>query len=64
MMSDEQPTTESESPTDKKVHKEASRWEVYFPFGYREDRHAIHVASFPPIVYFWPAILVFFFCFS
>jgi hypothetical protein len=30
----------------KKSHEEASRWEVYFPFGYQHDRHAIHVASF------------------
>ena len=66
MSKDESTETESTENSMKipnnKPHKEATRWEVYFPFAYKEDRHAIHVASFPPIVYFWPAILVFFFC--
>ena len=58
-------STATEASTDmtkNKPHKEASRWEVYYPSSIQEDRHAIHVASFPPIVYFWPAILAFFFC--
>jgi hypothetical protein len=48
--------------TAKKPHKEVSRFEVYFPNPGPEDRHAIYIASFPPIVYFWPAIFTFFFC--
>lgn len=72
-VSDENTTNEdsaeskpSESPEASqntvKTHKEVSRWEVYFPSPGPEDRHAIYIASFPPIVYFWPAILTFFFC--
>lgn len=42
--------------------KRASRWEVYFPAAPGMDRHEIYVASFPPIIYFWPAMLTFFSC--
>ncbi len=55
----ESPDTSSKAA---KTHKDVSRWEVYFPCPGPEDRHAIFIASFPPIVYFWPAILTFFFC--
>lgn len=68
-MSDEQnpnaeSTKQAESTpvTTKKPHKEVSRWEVYLPTPGPEDRHEIYIASFPAIVYFWPAILTFFFC--
>lgn len=42
--------------------RKTTRWEVYFPRGVKEDRKAIYIASFPPIIYFWPAILTFFCC--
>jgi hypothetical protein len=59
LKSSETPNTTSDTT---KTHKEVSRWEVYFPSPGPEDRHAIYIASFPPIVYFWPAILTFFLC--
>jgi hypothetical protein len=67
-MSDTEPDTTKSKPTStdtpkkKEAHKEPSRWEVYYPSSIKENRHAIHVASFPPIVYFWPSIVAFFFC--
>jgi len=35
---------------------------VYFPRGVHEDREAVPVASFPMIIYFWPAMLAFLVC--
>lgn len=39
-----------------------SRWEVYWPKKQTSNRKAIYIASFPPIVYFWPGMLTFFVC--
>jgi hypothetical protein len=52
------PSTESESDKVKK----ASKWEVFFPSRADESRNAIYIASFSPIIYFWPSMLVFFGC--
>lgn len=42
--------------------REPSRLEVYFPRKSEGEREAIHVASFPAIMYFWPTIAMFFVC--
>lgn len=42
--------------------REPTRMEVYFPRSIEGDRTAIHVASFPSIVYFWPTIAMFYLC--
>ena len=64
-MSDEQSTPETPTEQPKKEtpagSPEGSRWEVFFPFNVDGDRTAIYVASFPPIIYFWPTIVAFFF---
>lgn len=59
---DDEEHHEAEVAVAEEDHKEASRWEVYYPINLGRDRHAVHVASFPSIVYFWPAILTFFTC--
>jgi hypothetical protein len=58
----EEPKETEATSSEKKSHKEVSRWEVYLPTPGPEDRHEIYIASFPSIVYFWPAILTFFLC--
>lgn len=42
--------------------KEITRWEVYFPSSRTQGRSAVYVASFPPIIYFWPSMLTFWMC--
>ncbi len=42
--------------------RKESIWEVYWPGDPRVERVAIPVASFPMIIYFWPAMLVFLIC--
>lgn len=42
--------------------RKQSRWEVYYPRHTDSDVEAIHVASFPMIVYFWPTMLAFLVC--
>jgi len=42
-----------------RVLKKESIWEVYYPRGVREDKHAVPIASFPMIIYFWPTMLAF-----
>jgi len=42
--------------------KKDSIWEVYYPRDVTSDRHAVPVASFPMIVYFWPTMLAFLVC--
>ena len=42
--------------------KKESIWEVYFPRKVHDDVEAIPVASFPMIIYFWPAMIAFLFC--
>ncbi len=42
--------------------KKESIWEVYWPGDPKLDREAIPVASFPMIIYFWPAMLTFLAC--
>lgn len=44
-----------------KLHK-PSIWEVYYPFRAHEECSAIYIASFPKIIYFWPAMITFFTC--
>ena len=40
----------------------ASRWEVYYPSSVAQEREAVLLASFPMILYFWPAMLTFLAC--
>lgn len=40
----------------------ASRWEVYYPSSVAQEREAVLLASFPMILYFWPAMLTFLVC--
>jgi hypothetical protein len=42
--------------------KKESIWEIYYPTGLDEDKRAVPVASFPMIIYFWPAIITFMIC--
>lgn len=42
--------------------KRASSWEVYWPGDPHQERDAIPIASFPMIIYFWPAMLTFLVC--
>lgn len=58
---DGKPDAVSVTPTSKALRK-ASLLEVYFPFGLKDDSDAIYIASFPPIIYFWPSMLIFFLC--
>ncbi len=37
-------------------------WDVYWPGDPRVERHAIRIASFPMIIYFWPAMVTFLVC--
>lgn len=46
----------------KSAPRKESIWEVYFPRGVHEDREAVPVASFPMIIYFWPAMVAFLVC--
>lgn len=39
-----------------------SVWQVYFPTGVHRDKTAIRLASFPPIIYFWPTMVIFLIC--
>ncbi len=39
-----------------------TRWEVYWPRRKTSNRKAIHVASFPAIIYFWPGMITFLLC--
>jgi len=39
-----------------------SIWEVYYPRQVDGDSSAVLVASFPPIIYFWPTLLAFLAC--
>jgi len=40
----------------------ASLFEIYYPHTLEGHREVIHIASFPEIVYFWPLVLISFFC--
>ena len=48
-------------PKTSEMHA-ASRWEIYFPTHLDAERDAVHVASFMPMIYFWPTMLVFLVC--
>ena len=48
-------------PTGSKTGK-VSLFEIYYPREVEGHRDVIHIASFPEIVYFWPLVLVSFFC--
>ena len=65
-MSEEQATQAPPAPPEPgaaaaKLKKE-SIWEVYWPGDPNVERQAIPVASFPMIIYFWPAMLTFLAC--
>lgn len=53
---------EASAVPSKQPTKEITRWEVYFPSSRMEGRSGIYVASFPPIIYFWPSMLTFWGC--
>jgi hypothetical protein len=42
--------------------KKESIWEVYYPRNLDEDKEAVPLASFPMIIYFWPAMIGFLLC--
>lgn len=52
---------DSSNSAPKPLRKE-SIWEVYYPFNASEDKDAVPVASFPMIIYFWPAMVAFLVC--
>lgn len=52
------PSTEQLAATTARSSRRPSVWEVYWPPKEMGDRTAIPVASFPPIVYFWPTMIV------
>ncbi|MEM9802094.1 MAG: hypothetical protein AAGA20_17350 [Planctomycetota bacterium] len=58
---DPQSTSSQAAEEQPKASKE-SIWEVYYPFNSDEDKHAVPVASFPMIIYFWPAMVAFLTC--
>jgi hypothetical protein len=45
-------------PQDYSSMKSASVWEVYLPRRGPRAHGTVHVASFPPILYFWPTMIV------
>ncbi|MEZ6017405.1 MAG: hypothetical protein R3F49_19990 [Planctomycetota bacterium] len=55
-------TDQDQSNLPKHPTKRDSVWEVYFPFRPDEDKEAVPVASFPMIIYFWPAMVAFLMC--
>lgn len=55
--SDPTPAPTPSASTGKKTKE--SIWEVYWPGDPNEERDAIPIASFPMIIYFWPAMLAF-----
>jgi hypothetical protein len=62
-MTDEQETTSAptETPAATGLQKD-SIWEVYWPGDPNVEREAIRIASFPMIIYFWPAMILFLVC--
>lgn len=46
------------TPPAKSIPK-VSIWDVYYPRAVDEPRDKVPIASFPMIIYFWPALLVF-----
>lgn len=52
---------ETKKPARRSAGKD-TRWEVYWPRSATSNRKAIFVASFPPIVYFWPGMMTFLMC--
>ncbi len=46
------------APGKPALSKTASAWEVYFPRRGPRANGAVYVASFPPILYFWPTLVV------
>ncbi|MEL6428385.1 MAG: hypothetical protein AAFU73_03015 [Planctomycetota bacterium] len=56
------PDNPEPSPSGAKSTRKESIWEVYYPFNADEDKDAVPVASFPMIIYFWPAMLAFLIC--
>ena len=54
--------TGADKGLEKSERKRESVWEVYWPGNPNIDRDGVPVASFPMIIYFWPAMLVFLGC--
>ena len=53
------PQTTPQAPNPKLPSpKKDSIWEVYWPSKYKGPREALTVASFPPIIYFWPTMVM------
>ncbi len=44
------------------VRSKPSIWQIYFPGNVTGERSAVYLASFPPIIYFWPTIVMAFLC--
>ena len=44
------------------VTKAPSVWEIYYPRKIGGHRSVVYLSSFPEIVFFWPTILISFFC--
>ena len=42
--------------------RKESIWQVYFPTRIHDDKLVVPVASFPMIIYFWPAMITFLLC--
>lgn len=59
-MSEEAKQEEPAKPTSGL--KKESIWEVYYPRNLDEDKEAVPLASFPMIIYFWPAMFGFLVC--
>lgn len=55
-------TTPAPSSGKASSSQKVSPWEVYWPGDPNVDRDAIPVASFPMIIYFWPAMVTFLIC--
>lgn len=67
-MSEEYPepvaSTPETQPAAQPKHglRKESIWQVYFPTNIHEDKLVVPVASFPMIIYFWPALITFLAC--
>jgi hypothetical protein len=59
-MSEEAKPAEPAKPTGGL--KKESIWEVYYPRNLDVDKEAVPLASFPMIIYFWPAMVGFLVC--
>lgn len=61
-MSDTTPETPAHTHAGPAKLEKASIWDVYYPSKATVDKDAVILASFPMIIYFWPAMLAFLCC--